>query len=225
MVSSFQETRLFVCVLNSYAIRATVSAHLVLDTTNFMFTPSLLWLMVPRILEKKNYILCRASEAPLKAVATHKHRFYNLLSISLFLPRLSSDDWPPWGVKVGCVGCTSFLVGLSRQVYSLVFCFCWRHRLAAVGQPRSPALSWFFAVAEWMFVYVSKSKLNFGFWNLNLVPIICWAYSVSAQWAFDPRCRTDAELSKVECRVENSAGNFVSIFFLFAYFTNHLVLC
>ena len=57
------------------AIRATVSAHLVLDTTNFLFTPSLLWLMFPRILEKKNFILCRACEARLKAVATRKHCF------------------------------------------------------------------------------------------------------------------------------------------------------
>ena len=157
--------------------------------------------MVPRILEKKNcYILSRAwGSAQGRRYA--QTSFYNFLSISLFLPRLSSDDWPPWGVKVGGVNCMRFIVGLSRQVYWLVFWFYLTSSRS--GWPaQSPALSWFFAVAERTFGYVSKSKLNFVFWNLNLVPMICPAYSESAQWAFDPRRRTDAGLSKVECRVE-----------------------
>jgi hypothetical protein len=82
-------------------------------------------------------VLSRARDAQLKAIAMRKHRFWNILSLLLFLPRLSSDDWLPWGVKgLGGIDSMSFLVGLSSQRYSLVLWFCWRHRLVAVGQPR-----------------------------------------------------------------------------------------
>ena len=61
----------------------------------------------------------------------------------------------------------NFLIGLSSQGSSLIFWICWRHCLAGVGQPEESCLSWFFAVAERTFRYVSKSKLVFGLWILN----------------------------------------------------------
>ena len=67
---------------------------------------------------------------------------------------------------MGGVGYTSFLVGLSREVFTRILDLLETvsQRLASRG---SPALSWFFAVAERTFGCVSKSKLNFGVWILN----------------------------------------------------------
>jgi hypothetical protein len=90
------------------------------------------------------------------------------------------------------------LCGFRAKCIHSYFVFVGDIASQRLASRRSPALSWFFAVAEQTFEYVSKLKLNFGLWNLNLVPIICCAYSASAQWAFDPRRRTDGGLSKVE---------------------------
>ena len=93
---SFQETRLFVCVLNSYTICATVSSHLVLDTTNILFTPSLLWLMVPRILEKKLLYL-----EPCLRLRSRPSLRANIASRIFFPSHFSSHGCRP---TIGCRG-------------------------------------------------------------------------------------------------------------------------
>jgi len=111
--------------------------------------------------------MSRARETRLKAVAMLNNRFWNVLSLSIFLPRFSSDDWLPWGVKIlGGVdyefSCWVFELGIHSY-----FGFVGHIVSQRLASRKSPALSWFSAVAERTFGYASKSKLKFCLWILN----------------------------------------------------------